>query len=107
MTSNNFISSVDKSIFFNAGFLVRASSVGLSLVLSLSMLVPDNPVNYWFMPVVGTVLFALSLLGLGAQGGPGTTSRTDRFVDKPITAVTVTEFGRHNSANDEFIRTVA
>jgi len=107
MSTNNFNSSVEKSVKFDVEFLLKASSVGLSLVLSLSILVSAKPVDIWYMPIIGVLLFVFSLLGWSMDAGRWRSVRKGRSIDKPVPAVLITEFGKHNSANDEFIKTAA
>ncbi|MDH5216876.1 MAG: hypothetical protein OEX19_04225 [Gammaproteobacteria bacterium] len=107
MSTNNFNSSVDKSVKFDVDFMIKASSIGLSLVLSLSILVSASPAGFWYMPVVGVLLFAFSLVGLSMDSGRWRSVRKKCSVDRPVPAVLITEFGKQNSANDEFIKTAA
>lgn len=107
MSTNNFNSAVDKSIKFDVDFMIKTSSISLSIVLSLLILVSGNPASLWYMPVVGVILFAFSLLGLSMDRGRWRLAQKERSNDKPMSAVMITEFGKHNSANDEFIKTAA
>lgn len=107
MSTNNFNSSVDRSAKFDVDFLVKASSIGLSLVLSLSILVSGDPAGFWYMPVVGVLLFAFSLVGLSIETGRWMPARKGCSIEEGVSAVMITKFGKQNSANDEFIKTAA
>ena len=64
MKTSNYISQFTHSIKVNFDVVWQTVMAGIALLLGLSPLFLSDPVSYWYVPIVGILLFTHSLTGV-------------------------------------------
>ena len=101
MKTSNFISQFKKSIRINSYKVWQTFMVGVALLLGLSPLIVQNPASYWYLPMIGVLLFTHSLTGMNIwkKWLPKATSDQTETEDlEHIEPVMETLFAKQNSA---------
>ena len=103
MKTTNYISQFSHSIKVNFDIVWQTVMAGIALLLGLSPLFLPDPVSYWYVPIVGILLFTHSLTGVRVWKNwllktTSVNTKTENFrYGKPVME---SKFKKRNAAND-------
>ena len=113
MKTSNFISKFGQSTSHGFDIVLQCLTACFSILLTLSPLVFQNPINYWYLPIIGIMLFTLFLTGINVWSSfrkmkkyPDTLNEDTDFFDH-LSPVIFTQFAKQNVSNNKLFNTAA
>jgi len=113
MKTSNLNSKNSQSIDVHSATVWQTVTASCALLLPLSPLILNGPVNYWYLPLLGILLFVLALTGVGiwksclSKITEQKIKATDTNFNDYIPPVIITQFGKQNAANNQLFKKAA